>query len=786
MADSAKSVQAALAHRYPIERELGSGGMATVYLARDLKHGRRVAIKVLHPELAATLGAGRFVREIEIAARLNHPHVLPLFDSGEADGYLYYVMPYVEGESLRDRLSREGAMPVHEVVRITEQIASALTYAHERGVIHRDIKPENILLAGDQGIVADFGIARAVELAGAERLTRTGMAIGTPAYMSPEQGFGGEEPGPATDVYALGCVVFEMLTGRRAFDAPTPRAILAKHAAGAVPSVRTGAPEVPVTVDNAVQRALAKAPGDRFGSAVRFAGALSAAITTDAQLAEARRMMRRRWRRGAIAATVVTAVALGGWWLAGARRLPAIEHLAVLPASNMTRDSAQDPFVDGAYEVLVTELQRAGLPVHARQSALQYRDTDKPIRQIAQELGVDALVLPSVGREADSVVVDVSLYDGRSELLLWTSTFSSRMEGVLGLYRDISRRIADRMGFVLSAMAETRLAQRAAIDPEAMEAVLRGQGHLRRFTPQDLTIALQYFRSALIADSAYAPAHLGVAEVWVYRAQAGLVSAGEAEPYIEEQLARALALDPQLARARSVRAARIVWGYWDLEQGFAAYRQALDIDPNDAETQVFFGHLLMILGRWDEAVRRGELAVSLDPLNPFVVGLHGTILAMAGRSDEAIEVIRDMFGKNPGASFGFGGLHEALYAEGRYSEQLQLERERFASRGNQAVVDALDTGFAEGGYAGAWKAAADMLASTGRGQPTGAMGIALLYAQAGEAEEALDWLALAVEQRDQNIPYIGVIPTLRTLHSNIRFQQLVREVGVPLLEPPEG
>ncbi len=249
MARTFEQLAAALADRYTIEREFGSGGMATVYLAQDLKHGRKVAIKVLRPELAATLGVDRFVREIDIAAKLTHPHILPLFDSGEAEGFLFYVMPYVEGESLRERLTRDGKLSVQETIRLTDQIAAALTYAHERGVIHRDIKPENILLAGDQAIVADFGIARA----------------------------------------------------------------------------------------------------------------------------------------GAVAV-----LALGGWWMTGQVTTQPIEQLAVLPASNMTRDSTQDYFVDGVHEALVTELQRAGLAIIARQSVLQYRDTDKPIRQIAEELGVDA------------------------------------------------------------------------------------------------------------------------------------------------------------------------------------------------------------------------------------------------------------------------------------------------------------------------------------------------------------------------------------------------------------
>jgi len=212
----------ALADRYTIEQELGAGGMATVYLAQDLKHRRQVAIKVLRPELAASLGVERFVREIEIAANLTHPHILPLFDSGEADGFLYYVMPFIEGESLRERLDREEKLGVQESIRLTDQVASALNYAHESGLVHRDIKPENILLARDQAVVADFGIARAVEAAGGERLTGTGLAVGTPAYMSPEQAVGDKNTDARSDVYALGCVVYEMVSGRAPFEGDTP------------------------------------------------------------------------------------------------------------------------------------------------------------------------------------------------------------------------------------------------------------------------------------------------------------------------------------------------------------------------------------------------------------------------------------------------------------------------------------------------------------------------------------------------------------------------------------
>ena len=271
MPDTLDRLKAALADRYAIERELGAGGMATVYLAEDLKHHRKVAIKVLRPELAATLDPERFVREIEIAAKLSHPHILMLIDSGEADGFLYYVMPYVEGESLRERLDREGQLPVEEAVRLTDDIAAALSYAHERGIVHRDVKPENIMLTGNRAVMADFGIARAVEVAGGERLTGTGLAIGTPAYMSPEQAMGLAKVDARSDVYALGCVVYEMVGGR----GPTPQALLAKHAAETAPGLRASDPAIPVYVERAVERALAKNPADRFHTPSQFAEALT-------------------------------------------------------------------------------------------------------------------------------------------------------------------------------------------------------------------------------------------------------------------------------------------------------------------------------------------------------------------------------------------------------------------------------------------------------------------------------------------------------------------------------
>src|SRR5712691_6680078 len=284
MADLLARLQAALAERYTIERELGRGGMATVYLARDLKHGHLVAIKVLRPEIAAALGPERFLREIEVAARLTHPHILALHDSGQTGGSLYYVMPYIEGESLRDRLERESQLPLEDALRITREVASALSYAHSHDVVHRDIKPENILLSGGEAVVADFGIARAITQAAGSKLTETGIAIGTPGYMSPEQASGGWPIDGRSDVYSLACVLYEMLAGEPPYTGPSAQVVIAKRFTDPVPSVRRLRETIPPAIDGAVSKALGKAPADRFGTAAQFAEALTSSVAGPARL----------------------------------------------------------------------------------------------------------------------------------------------------------------------------------------------------------------------------------------------------------------------------------------------------------------------------------------------------------------------------------------------------------------------------------------------------------------------------------------------------------------------
>jgi serine/threonine-protein kinase len=336
MNDPITHLNDALAGRYSVDREIGQGGMATVYLADDLKHGRTVALKVLKPELAAIVGAQRFLAEIKTTANLQHPHILPLFDSGEADGFLYYVMPYVEGESLRARLDLEHQLPVEDAVRIATDLAEALDYAHRHGVVHRDIKPANVLLHDGQPVIADFGIALAVGSAGGHRLTETGLSLGTPHYMSPEQATGDQAVGPTTDIYALGCVLYEMLVGEPPYTGSTPQAILGKIIAGEPASATAERKSVPANVDAAIAKALQKLPADRFTQASGFAAALKDSgfrlLGASVKPSEGSSLL---WKRVSLSLTVLTvilgAIALRGWMARGASNEAPVRFTLTLP-----------------------------------------------------------------------------------------------------------------------------------------------------------------------------------------------------------------------------------------------------------------------------------------------------------------------------------------------------------------------------------------------------------------------------------------------------------------------
>jgi len=428
--DPLEQLQRGLAERYAVERELGRGGMAIVFLARDLKHDRPVAIKMLRPELGAALGVERFLREIRLSAQLRHPHILPLYDSGAvspepvkgeaAPDLLYYVMPFVEGETLRGRLSREIQLPLDEALQVGREVAEALGYAHSRDVVHRDIKPENILLESGHALVADFGIARAITAAG-ERLTETGLAIGTPAYMSPEQASGEQRLDGRSDLYSLGCVMYEMLAGEPPYTGPTAQAITARQMMDPVPPLRTVRETVPVPVEQAINRALARVPADRFATAAQFVEALSGTDTLSRRETSRPRAARRTLRRAALVALAVALVAVGGLMVARAWRSPVIPQasmIAVLPFAPTIPDTSLARIgsdlmmtvgatLDGVGGVRAVD--RYGILSAAEPGTSYAREPDKAAA-LARRFAAGSFVAGTIAREEAGVRLNLGIY----------------------------------------------------------------------------------------------------------------------------------------------------------------------------------------------------------------------------------------------------------------------------------------------------------------------------------------------------------------------------------------
>jgi len=657
----------ALRDCYVLERELGQGGMATVYLARDLKHARFVALKVLRPELAQTLGPERFHREIETVARLQHPHILPVHDSGETAGQLWFTMPFVEGESLRDRLQREQQLPVDVALRIATEAARALQYAHEHGVIHRDVKPENLLLTKDgSALVADFGIARALGAVGGDRITETGISVGTPAYMSPEQGAGDRHFDARSDVYSLATVLYEMLAGEPPFTGATAQALNARRLAGEVPRLRHVRPNVPESVEQAVIRALALVPADRFASAAEFARALGATATTPTAtptvpLASAVRDGRSRaaaraWRRVTVPAMALGLGVLIGLGVlfawrrshSGVDKTGGAKVLAVLPFENLG-DSADAYFAEGVANDLRTKLsQLPGLQVIARGSSNEYQKTTKTQQQIARELGVDYLLTATVQWEkvaggASRVRVSPELVDvspNHAPHSKWGQQFDAALTDVFQVQADIATRVAEALNVALGAKQQQVIAQQPTANLTAYNAFLKGEAAVERAWYQENDYrkardALHFYEEAVALDPTFVNAWVELALWYTGMASSGQFPTDSTTARRAVEHAAALAPerpDVQLALGRYTQTVRR-----DPAQARAHYEAGLKVDPGNARLLRAMSELETELGHLDEAVTYGLQAQTLDPRSERATHTLAVALHLLRRYPEALK-----------------------------------------------------------------------------------------------------------------------------------------------------
>jgi TolB-like protein/tRNA A-37 threonylcarbamoyl transferase component Bud32 len=618
--DALAHLRASLADRYTIERELGEGGMATVYLAEDLKHQRQVAIKVLRPELAAAIGADRFLREITTTANLRHPHILPLYDSGAAGDTLFYVMPFVDGESLRDRLSREKQLPLDDALQIAREVADALSYAHSRGVVHRDIKPENILLESGHAVVADFGIAKAISAAGGQTLTQTGMSVGTPLYMSPEQAAGDQEVDGRSDLYSLGCVLYEMLAGQPPFTGATAEILVRQHLVVDAPPVTNYRPAVPAAVAAALQRSLAKSPADRFNPVAQFSEALR---TGEGSSSPPRRVP----GRGAAIGSAVLVIAVIVFFVVSRRTpsAPAVgaASVAVLPFVDLSPDRTNVYLGDGMSETLINALTNvAGLSVAARTSAFAFRDKAEDVREIGKQLGVATVLEGSVQRAGDRLRVTAQLIKTADGLHLWSESFDRNASDIFAVQDEVARAVVIALQGKLVAQADTAVVSQGTSSAVAYDAYLLGRFYWNKRTTAGMVRAADYFQQAIRADSNYAQAWTGLADSYVLFGPAEYAVPGINQDSIltlaERAARRAIAIAPRLGEPYSslgeILEYRLKW-----EEARDAFQRGIALSPQYATGHQWYSYDLMVWNRWDEVIREMERARELDPLSYVIV-----------------------------------------------------------------------------------------------------------------------------------------------------------------------
>ncbi len=780
----------ALASRYRIDRVLGQGGMATVFLAHDLKHDRQVALKVLESEYAAALGAQRFLREIQVTANLQHPHILPLYDSGEAGGMLYYVMPLVQGESLRERLAREKLLPIEEAVGLLRQVAGALDFAHRHGVAHRDIKPENILLQDGEALLADFGIAIALTGASVERITGTGLSVGTPAYMSPEQAAGERELDARSDIYSLGAVAYEMLAGEPPVTGATARAMLVKLMTQDPTPLHLVRDGVPPGLEAAVMRALAKEPGDRFTSAREFAEAL----TTGAVPRKPGTMRPQRPARprrgptvgfGILGGLTIAAVA----WYAMARH-PAsssgtsgapteIRSIAVLPLDNYSGDPAQDYFAEGMTDELTAALATVSeLRVISRGSAMQFQGRNRPATpEIAKALDVDAVVEGSVVRSGDRVRITAQLIDARADRHLWAQSFERRSTDVLALQAELASAIAREINVRLSDSEESRLAAAPSVNPAAHDAYLRGRFFFNRPSDENLRKAIEQFEEAVTLDSTFVPAYSGLSDAYLWAGyNEGFISAAAAKPRARAAAEKAVALDSTSPEAHTSLAVFKLFYELDWAGSEREFRRALALNPSYAFAHDQFALGLAFTGRDEESAAESRRAMELDPLSPQVLVDAAMVPIFRKDVTAADELMGRAIALDPTYYFPVMIEGWARLEVGRFEEAIP-----FLVKSRTLDAPPFVTAFLSYAYGAAGDSTNAMaeLATLRKASPDGEVApfnLALVHLGLGDRQRAIDDLEKAHAADSQFLGWLGRDAIFDPLRSDPRFVALLRDL----------
>jgi serine/threonine-protein kinase len=733
----------------------------------------------MHPEIAQSLGAERFLREIAMTANLRHPHILPLYDSGTVAGILFYVMPFIDGGSLRDRLDRDKQLPIDEALAIAREVADALGYAHAAGVVHRDIKPENILLERGHAVVSDFGIARAGSVLDKERITETGMSLGTPTYMSPEQAAGDRDVDGRSDLYALGCVLYEMLGGQPPFTGPTAESVTRQHLLTDPAPITNLRPTVPPEVAGALARTLAKNPADRFNPAAQFVQALTTGASPMAIPAAARPARRSRARLGLIAVAGLALIALGWVALRMFRSGGAsghIERIAVLPMDNQTGDASQLFFADGMTRELIGVLTDAGVWVLGHRAVSSYRDTAKPAAQIAKELRVDALVTGSVLKTGDVVQIAAELTDPSTGKSLWARTFSRPAPDVVTLEHEVALEIARGIRARLTPDQERSLGSARPVNPQAYAQYLLGQEQINLRTPEAIQHAITYLGRSIALDSTFAPAWGTYALAHAYGIFYNAVAPDAARSAIERASARALGLDDQLGDALIAHGMMRFLLDWDFTKADAELRRGMDRNPTTV-AQAFYVFFPWETGRFEEASAIGKHIIELEPTTAQWHSDMGWNRWSAGDTVA-------------GRTY----AQQAIRLDSTFGEPYFILAMMDADGGNApAARQAAARTIALSGPDYPFNQTVDAYVKAKTGDAAGARRVlremqktprlaqqALVLAALGERDSMYVMFERAIDAKDPDtIWFLNAIPSLRPLRHDPRYQRLLERMGLP-------
>jgi TolB-like protein/Flp pilus assembly protein TadD len=752
--------RSALEPLYLVERELGVGGHAIVYLAIDRKHDRQVAVKVLRAELRGTDGAARFNQEIRVAARLTHPHIVPVLDSGSVGDSPYYVMPYVEGESLRVRLERARTIPLAEAIQLATEVADALDYAHAAGFVHRDIKPENILLLGGHAMVADFGIARALShiTGGDVHRTAAGFILGTPAYMSPEQSAGDDIVDGRSDIYSLATVLYEMIGGSLPFAAKNTQALIARRFVEAAPRLIWNVPDLPTHVDEAIAAALAMALEGRPATANAFARLLVADDTTPATSTPP-----------ATTRTMTPATAA----------VAAMPSVVVLPFANLSGDRENDFLSDGITEEIISTLSRMRtIRVAARTSSFAFKGKQVDVRTIAEQLGVTNVLDGSVRRSGSRVRVTAQLVDAITGFQLWSDRIERSFDDAFQIQDDIANAMADALSATM--LQSTRTGTREVIDGAAHEFFLRGRFALNKRTEADLRSASKFFVEAVERQPEFALAWAGLADAHLVLGVYGAEPPNDVMPIAREAAERALAIDPSLGEAHAtLGTARAVFD-WDWDRAEDSFRRAASLSPRDPTVwQRRAMNVLLPRGKFDEARSAIDRARVLDPLSMVIATSVGAIYQLSGDAAGAVRALKRALDIDAGFVMSHYFLGGALRETGDLTGSAEAYRTAIARSGGTPEMKAgLAQTLAQQGERDEARALLVELTSAAATRHVSSCLIAQVHAALGDTEAALDALDRAAVEHDAELVFIGVRPVYAVLKGQARFDALRMQVGV--------